>query len=169
MTLGDPQWYNKLERGSGMRDHICKCLECEEEKCFRFGRPYPVYGQHFYRYCAKCGKDTPHTMVLTKKIAADLRRQEEERQLQESIVRKCESYGFFCRFLYRLVIITTPVSSWQFDYHESRKTLLHESTVKINFQTGDPAKVHVQFSKKMSINEAIDYIAAHDNWKQDHK
>ena len=102
-------------------------------------------------------------MVLTKKIAADLRRQEEERQLQESIVRKCESYGFFCRFLYRLVIITTPVSSWQFDYHESRKTLLHD------FQTGDPAKVHVQFSKKMSINEVIDYIAAHDKWKQDHK
>ena len=100
-------------------------------------------------------------MVLTKKIAADLRRQEEERQLQESIVRKCESYGLSCRFLYRLVIITTPVSSWQFDYHES--------TVKINFQTGDPAKVHVQFSKKMSINEVIDYIAAHDKWKQDHK
>ncbi|MBR5109725.1 MAG: hypothetical protein IK099_05980 [Clostridia bacterium] len=37
------------------------------------------------------------------------------------------------------------ISSWQFQYHESRKTLRHESTVKINFETGDYAKTHEQF------------------------
>ena len=52
-------------------------------------------------------------------------------------------------------------------HHESRKTLRHESTHKINFETGDYAKTHEQFrNRKMTCEEVIDYIAAHDEWRQ---
>ena len=83
-------------------------------------------------------------------------------------ITRCQQYGFQCRFLYESVIITTPISSWQFGYHESRKTLRHESTVKINFETGDYAKTHEQFrERKMTCLEVIDYIAEHDKWRQE--
>ena len=46
------------------------------------------------------------------------------------------------------------------------KTLRHESTVKINFDTGDPAAMHYQFrDRKMSNADVIDYIANHDGRK----
>jgi hypothetical protein len=68
------------------------------------------------------------------------------------------------------VIITTPISSWQFGYHDRLKTLRHESTYKVNLRTGDPAKTHEQFkNRKMSNEEVIEYIAAHDQWRQDQK
>lgn len=78
----------------------------------------------------------------------------------------CNKYGFACRFLYESVIVTTPVSSWQFAYHENKKTLRHESTTKINFATGDYAFTHEQFrDQKMTFEEVIDYIAVHDKRK----
>jgi translation initiation factor IF-3 len=43
----------------------------------------------------------------------------------------------------------------------------NESTVKINFETGNYAKMHVQFrGRKMSCEEVIDYIVAYDEWRQ---
>jgi hypothetical protein len=105
--------------------------------------------------------------VLTRKAAAELRRQEAERQLRQSITDKCTELGFTCRFYYQSVIISTPVCDWNFDYHQPRITLYHESTVKINFQTGDYAKCHVQFKdRKIKPLEVIDYIAAHDQWRR---
>ena len=86
--------------------------------------------------------------------------------MQESILDKCFAYDFTCRFYGESVIITTPVATWQFDYHQKLKTLRHESTVKINFDTGDPAAMHYQFrGRKMSNADVIDYIANHDERK----
>ncbi|MBQ6119967.1 MAG: hypothetical protein IJK98_12090, partial [Clostridia bacterium] len=79
----------------------------------------------------------------------------------------CSEKGFSCRFLYQSVIITTPLAAWSFDFHLPKKTLYHESTKKINFATGNYAKTHVQFrDRKMTVNEVIEYIAAHDAAKQ---
>jgi len=65
------------------------------------------------------------------------------------------------------MVITTPVARWQFNYHQKVKTLRHESTVKVNFETGKPAAMHYQFrDRKMSWRDVIDYIAAHDAWRQ---
>ncbi|MBR1457150.1 MAG: hypothetical protein IJ594_08360 [Oscillospiraceae bacterium] len=150
-----------------MRQHICTCLLCGGQNHLSFEEPYPQFGQQLVRFCRHCGKDTPQTMTMTRKIAAELRKKKAEEDLKQSIVSYCQKYGFTCRFLYESVIITTPVSSWQFPYHAPRKTLRHESTVKINFATGDYAKTHEQFSnRKMTCEEVIDYIAAHDEWRQ---
>jgi len=66
----------------------------------------------------------------------------------------------------RVAIITTPVATWAFDYHQKLKTLRHESTIKINFDTGDPAAMHYQFrNRKMSNSDVIEYIADHDERK----
>ena len=153
-----------------MRNYICLCLQCEKQVQLAFYEPYPKLGEQFIRHCSHCGKDTVHTLVLTKKMASELHRQEEEKQLRDRIIARCEQYGFSCRFLYESVIITTPISSWQFNYHAPKKTLRHESTVKINFKTGDYAKTHEQFrEQKMTWEEVIDYIAAHDEWRQKQK
>ncbi len=105
-------------------------------------------------------------MALTRKVATELRKLASEEELKQSIIDYCKKYNFTCRFLYESVIITTPISSWQFQYHDSSKTLWHESTVKINFETGDYAKTHEQFrDRKMTCEEVIDYIAEHDRWR----
>ena len=97
---------------------------------------------------------------------AELRAEEEEAALCQGIVKKCKQMGFACRFVYESVVVSTPVSSWQFDYHGRLKTLRHESTDKVNFKTGDSAFTHEQFrDRKMSNDEMIDYIAAHDAWR----
>lgn len=151
-----------------MWQFMCDCLECNGKEQFSFNEPFPDYGDSFMLRCRYCKKETSHTLTLTKKIASQLRRQKEEQELRDSIAKYCEKYGFTCRFLYESVIITTPISSWQFAYHSSRKTLRHESTVKINFKTGDFAKTHEQFRyRKMTCEEAIDYIATHDKWRQE--
>ncbi len=150
-----------------MRQYMCCCLKCAEQFQIHFSEPYPKYGEQFIRHCRHCGEDTVHTLVLTKKMASELHREEEEKQLKNRITARCEQHGFTCRFLYESVIITTPISSWQFAYHDPKKTLRHESTVKINFKTGDYAKTHEQFrEQKMTCEEVIDYIAAHDKWRQ---
>lgn len=113
---------------------------------------------------------TEYTRVLTKKAAAEQRKKEQEQSLRSLIVAKCNQYGFKCRFLYQSVIITTPISEWSFDYHTPRITLYHESTDKINRDTGNYAKSHLQFrDKKMTSVEVIDYIAGHDAWRVSQK
>lgn len=149
-----------------MRQYMCTCLNCGGRNHLRFDEPYPQYGDEFIRFCNHCGTDTTQTMVLTKKIATQLRKLKAENERKQSIIDCCQKYGFTCRFLFESVIITTPMSSWQFQYHDSRKTLRHESTIKINFETGDIAKTHEQFrDRKMTCEEVIDYIAEHDAWR----
>ena len=149
-----------------MRQHICTCLKCGGQNHLHFDKPYPQYGDQFIRYCKHCEADEPQTMTMTRKVATELRKQATEEALKQSIIDHCQKYGFACRFLYESVIITTPVSSWQFQYHDSRKTLRHESAVKVNFKTGDYAKTHEQFrDRKMTCEQVIDYIAAHDEWR----
>lgn len=80
--------------------------------------------------------------------------------LRQSIADRCAELGFRCRFLYQSVIVMTPLSDWCFDYHERKITLYHESTVKINFATGDYAKAHMQFhARKMTPLVVLSYIA----------
>jgi len=153
-----------------MRHYMCACQKCGEHNNLCFDEPYPQYGEYFIRYCKHCEAETAQTMVLTKKVAKELRKQKAEQELKQSIIDYCQKYGFTCRFLYESVIVTTPISSWQFAYHESRKTLRHESTTKINFKTGDYAKTHEQFrNRKMTFQEVIDYIAEHDKRKMRRK
>ena len=149
-----------------MRHYLCECTVCHTRQQYAFDEPYPGIGDSFPRPCNQCGEITPHSRVLTRKAMAELRAAEEEATLRQEIVEKCERMGFACRFVYESVVISTPVSSWQFDYHRRLKTLRHESTIKVNFKTGDPAFTHEQFrDMKMSNDEVIDYIAAHDAWR----
>lgn len=149
-----------------MRQYMCCCSECSNEIQIRFDEPYPQYGDSFLHYCDYCNNETYHSLVLTRKIASELRQKERENALKEAIIKICEKYGFTCRFLYESVIIKTQISSWQFSYKSEKKTLRHESTVKINFETGNYAKTHEQFKdRQMTSEEVIDYIAAHDEWR----
>ena len=147
--------------------YVCECqicntqnlLECEED-------PYLIYGEKIELECRVCRKTTLHQRVLTRKQRAELNRVLAERALRRSIVEKCAEYGFECRFIYQSVVITTPIADWCFDYHQSKKTLYHESTIKINFETGRPCKSHCQFrDKRIKTMDVIDYVAAHDKWR----
>lgn len=101
--------------------------------------------------------------VLTRKQKAKLRQEAEEAELRETIRKRCALYGMSCRFYLESVIIYSPVAKWQFAYHDRLKTLWHESTVKINFETGDYAAMHNQFrNRRLTCEEVIDYIAGHD-------
>ena len=152
-----------------MRQYECECLKCGRKRQFAFDEPYPKFGDTFPRFCTMCAADTVHTRTLKKKTAAELRTVERENALRQSIVDKCAEMGFQCRFLYQSVIVTTALSDWCFDYHKSKITLYHESTIKINFATGNYAKAHVQFNaRKMKPLEVIEYIAAHDAWRIKH-
>ena len=152
-----------------MRQYECECLKCGRKGSFAFHEPFPQFGDTFSRYCTVCNETTIHTRTLTKKIAAELRAVERENTLRQSIIDKCAGYGFKCRFVYQSVVITTHLCDWCFDYHQSKITLFHESTVKINFSTGDYSKSHVQFrERKMKPLDVIEYIAAHDTWRAAH-
>lgn len=154
-----------------MRHYECKCLQCGNKKQIAFQEtPYPEYGDIFFHECRVCMKSTEFTRVLTRKTAAELRKRAAEKELRQSIEEACEAFGFSCRFLYQSVIVTTPLSDWCFDYHESRITLYHESTYKINFETGNYAKAHVQFKdRKLTPLEVIRYIAGHEQWRIQHR
>ena len=107
--------------------------------------------------------ETNELPVLTRKMKAKLRREAEEEELKEAICKRCALYGMSCRFYLESVIIHSPVAKWQFAYHDRLKTLWHESTVKINFETGDYAAMHNQFrNRRLTCEEVIDYIARHD-------
>ena len=130
----------------------------------------PSYGEEFLRFCKICEKETLFTRTLTRKTAKELQRQKAEQDLRQTIIDCCNSYHFQYRFLYQSVIVTTPLADWCFDYHQPQITLYHESTIKINFATGDYAKAHVQFrNKSMSPVEVIHYIASHDHWRASRK
>ena len=128
-----------------MRHYVCECQVCHTQQQYAFEEPYPALGAIFSRPCNACCDVTPHTRVLTKRAQKELRAQQEESALRQVILDQCVALGFQARFLYQSVIITTPISSWQFDYHSKLKTLRHESSVKVNFATGDPAFTHEQF------------------------
>lgn len=152
-----------------MRQYLCECLNCHGQQTLCFSESFPSVGNVFERFCKTCSEITPHTRVLTRKAKAEIQAAQDEQALRNTIINRCADYGFDCRFLYESVIITTPISSWQFGYHESRKTLRHENSIhKVNFETGNYVKTHEQFrDRKMSCTEIIDYIAAHDKWRQE--
>ena len=149
-----------------MRHYESVCTACGRKMQIAFPQgPYPEYGDRFFHFCPLCEEETEHTRTMTRKTAAQQRRVQEEQQRREEIITLCEREGFSCHFLHQSVIITTDLSDWCFDYHQSRITLYHESTTKINFATVNYAKAHVQFrNRKMTIPEVIDYIANHDRW-----
>lgn len=149
------------------RHYECECSNCGKKRQLAFHEePFPEIGEAFLFMCPICDTETEHTRVLTKKAAAELRRKQQEKDLQNAIIDQCTKFGFAYRFVYRSVIITTALSDWCFDYHQSKITLYHESTVKVNFSTMDYAKSHVQFeNKKMTPFEVIEYIAKHDEWR----
>ena len=146
------------------RHYQCECMNCRTQRTIAFqAEPYPKPKDTFMFSCPSCGRISNHCRVMTKKTIAELRREQQEEELRNSIIHKCEESGFKCRFLYQSVIITTPIADWCFDYHQSRITLYHKSTVKINFETGNYAKLHLQFAhRKMKPLEVIAYISAHD-------
>lgn len=131
------------------RQYECKCLACDNVIPIQFQEePYPEYGETFQAYCKMCKSTTLHTRTLNKKTLAEIHRRQAEQELRQSIIDACKSHGFACRFLYQSVVITTNLADWCFDYHKSKITLYHESTVKINFETGVYAKAHKQFVER---------------------
>lgn len=106
------------------------------------------------------------TRTLTRKTAKEIKAKQDELDLRQTIIDRCNFYGFRYRFLYQSIIVTTPLADWCFDYHQKNITLYHESTYKINLETGDFAKAHVQFrNQPMKPPAVIDYIASHDEWR----
>ena len=150
-----------------MQQYLCECQICQAQKNCRFyNEPYPAFGSTFNALCESCHRTTPHQRVLTRKTQSELNRIQAEKDLQQLILDKCAEYGFVCKFVYQSVVITTPLADWSFDYHQSKKTLYHESTVKINFETGNYSKTHCQFrDRKMKPVEVIEYIAEHEAWR----
>lgn len=151
-----------------MRQYECQCMSCGTKRQVAFKvEPYPELGDVFLVTCRTCQAETSHSRVLTRKAKAEVHRRQQEEDLRNSIGEKCSAYGFSYRFLYRSVIVTTPLADWCFDYHNSLITLYHESTIKINFETKNYAKSHVQFAdRQINPLDVIDYIAAHDEWRQ---
>ncbi len=147
-----------------MRHYECICQKCRTVKQQLFQQePYPNINETFICFCNTCKSNQPHNRTITKKAIAESNINKQEKLLQENIKNECKKYGFSCRFLYQSVIISTPLFDWQFDYHQSKKTLFHESTIKIDFSTGDYAKSHIQFkNKKISNADIIFYISNHE-------
>ena len=146
-----------------MRCYLSRCTKCGHEQQFTLAEPYPAYGDVFPGMCKQCERETYFTRVLTRRTQAELNRQAAEAELVERIQRQCERYNLSYRLLHQSVVITTSRSDWSFDYHETAKTLYHESTYKYNLATGDPSKTHIQFEKRRwTIERVIDYIASHD-------
>ena len=159
------------EGGYAVRQYECECLKCGNKRQYTFqAEPFPELDDVLTCFCVSCQAETDHKRTFTRKALAEQHRKQQEEELRESIAKKCDEYGFRYRFLYQSVIVTTNLSDWCFDYHESQITLYHESTIKINFETGNYAKAHVQFEKKkIKPTEVIDYIAGHDAWRTKEK
>ena len=151
--------------------YVCECTACSTQNLLQAEEdPYLFLGEQFELACRHCRQLTLHRRVLTRKQRSELNRILAERALKKSIEDKCAEHGFNCRFVYQSVVITTPVADWCFDFHQSKKTLYHESTIKINFETGRPCKSHCQFrDKKIKVMDVIDYIASHDKWRAETK
>ena len=151
-----------------MRQYLCECQVCKLQHNVLFpAAPYPEFREPFDALCKCCQSTTPHQRVLTRKTLSELRRNQAENELKKSIEDECAKHGFRCRFLYESVIITTHLADWCFDYHQKEVTLYHESTIKINFETGEYCKAHCQFrNRKMTPMQVISYIAAHEVWRE---
>ena len=151
------------------RQYECECMSCGVRRTIAFREePYPKPKATFLYPCPTCGQKTNHCRVMTRETRAEWKRERQEEELRDSIVRKCEELGIRCRFLYQSVIVTTPLADWCFDYHQSLISLYHESTIKRKVRTGDVAKSHLQFAKrKMKPLDVIDYIAAHHAWRSE--
>lgn len=154
-----------------MRQYLCECSVCKNRYNLWFDEePFPILGDSFFRHCPCCNEGTSFQRVATRKARSELRVIEEERTLKEAIEEECRRRGFTCEFLYQSVVIRTPVAHWKFDYHTARKTLWHESTYRVNLQTGVPAVRHKQFeARKISWQDVISYIERHDQWKAKQK
>ena len=148
-----------------MRHYECECLSCHSKQQLGFNEPYPEYGDQFAYFCKLCGKESIFSRVLTRKAQSELRRKQDEADLQSGICEYCKSYGFECRFYLESVIINTPVSMWSFNYHEKEKVLRHENRRPVHDDMGGYVKTHEQFRRKASWKEIIDYIYRHDQWR----
>lgn len=159
--------YTSLREWYEMRQYLCECSVCKNQYTLYFeGEPFPVLGDSFPRQCLNCGTETPFQRVATRKARRELRAIEEERALRTEIREECGRRGFACEFLYQSVVIRTPAAHWKFDDHTAGKTLWHESTYRVNLETGLPAVRHKQFEgKKLSWREVIAYIDHHDQWR----
>ena len=62
-----------------MRTLYSMCRKCGGSFDLILESPYPEFGETFMHFCRCCGEDTEHTLILTKKLAKQLRRQEAER------------------------------------------------------------------------------------------
>ncbi len=175
-----------------MQQHRYECKVCHTQHLIAFRQQYiPNLSKPFETVCPTCKQITIHKHVPTKKTKSSFPRQKMNHQheqkmprkqgksytckedkpwLRRALANKCKEYGFTYRFLYRSIIVTTPLADWCFDYHLPRITLYHESTAKINFETGNYAKSHVQFrDRKMNPLTVIDFIATHEEWCASHR
>ncbi len=130
-----------------------------------FDEHYPDLGEQFVYFCNNCQKETLFTRTMTRKAQAELRRKQNEIDMQASIREYCKGYGFGCRFYLESVIITTPASMWSFNYHDKEKVLRHENRRPVHDDMGGFAKTHEQFRRRASWKEVIDYIYRHDQWR----
>lgn len=148
-----------------MRQYECECLSCQSKQQLVFVEHYPEYGEQFVFFCKFCQKETKFARTLTRKAKAELRRKQDEIDLQADIREYCKEYGFDCRFYLESVIITTPASMWSFNYHDKEKVLRHENRKPVHDDMGGFVKTHEQFRKKMGWKEVVDYIYRHDQWR----
>lgn len=148
-----------------MRHYECECLNCHSKQQLAFNEPYPEYGDQFAHFCKFCQNESTFTRVLTRKAQAELRRNQDEADLQSAICDYCKKYGFDCRFYLESAIITTPASMWSFNYHDKEKALRHENRRPVHDDMGGYVKTHEQFRRQMSWKDVIDYIYRHDQWR----
>ena len=116
-------------------------------------------------FCKFCQKETSFTRTLTRKAQAELRRKQDEIDLQTTIREYCKGYGYDCRFYLESVIINTPASMWSFNYHDKEKVLRHENRRPVHDDMGGFVKTHEQFRRRTDWKEVIDYIYRHDQWR----
>lgn len=141
----------------------CICQNCQTEIQHGFDiDSIPELDSCFQLFCPECGSDQIFKYKKTRKVLAEQRRIEEEEKLKNKIRGLAESYGFKYNFIFQSVTVTTPCSSWRFDYHKKIIHLMHESTYKYNLLTGNEAFWHRQLDQKMTIEEVFKYIDNHD-------
>lgn len=148
-----------------MRHYECECLSCHRKQQLAFNEQSPEYGDHFIRFCKFCQKESTFTRALTRKTQAELRRMQDEANLQTAICDYCKKYGLNCKFYLESAIITTPASMWSFNYHDKEKALRHENRRLVHDDMGGYVKTHEQFRRQISWKEVIDYIYRHDQWR----
>lgn len=146
-----------------VRNMACICTGCGSDIQVGFDVDFlPDINSTIERMCTKCGCEQKLRFRETRKLLAERRRMQEEQELRERITGLSEQYGFKCCFIYQHVTVTTPVGSWHFNLYGPKKKLFHESTYKVNLQTGNKAFWHLQFERKMSYEQLFLYISNHE-------